>query len=610
MITFEHGYSPPKWTITENNVIGATKSSLRTLPNPSHSDTDTIYLAPNGLDTNPGTAASPKLTLKGALDATTITKNTVHIFSNGSGTDEYVIAHGITGIYYPPQDYTIIQVEVGEIAKITFAFTEEQIVFERCNLNGIYFDLEATFAGLLLEVISINILAAPGISQITNCTFEYREANNGTATALRGNTIYFVYALVSNFTNCEFFQSDTPVREMNIERDSSTHYIRTTGSFENNYVHDLNDEEMVFRVSSEMQNCLFGNILSPVRKNGDHGGLLTDGIITNSIFSNTIIFLGYDASLSRNNNLFAASSIYFLAGSYNIIPNDNTPSKGITDNIFNTEPLFFNESAGDYRLQDSRRQVGNQDYNYALTSPAVYNPDIGQTPGTNTRDLGPYDVSYIVATGHEFPLTTSINWPPKSIEFKSLLSNPVELTDIRGNPHNTYSDVHWEITFQFNDQNISNQQAWNLMRLVSELGPKRFYPKGVGVSLFDDSAQGDFDATDNSFTPNVTDNLTPYHWKDFWIIMNDQHYYIESNDDKKLYLTDVLGVGFPVTGTYSFSIEYMLVRTSVEGLTIAQEHYSYFRQGGSWREIGDDPLQSYAYSHSDIKLLSTGVLDE
>src|SRR6185369_13132136 len=56
------------YSITENNAVGPTTSlTLRTLDNPTPDDTNAIWLAMNGNDSNPGTQAQPVLTFGQAM---------------------------------------------------------------------------------------------------------------------------------------------------------------------------------------------------------------------------------------------------------------------------------------------------------------------------------------------------------------------------------------------------------------------------------------------------------------------------------------------------------------------------------------------------------------
>ena len=97
-----------------------TSTTLRTLKNTSPDDTNTIWLAKNGNDANPGTQASPVLTFQQAVSLLGGAKTTIQMFRNGY-TGNLIWEEDFTGlpnsrIVLP--DGTILQAELGETPKL------------------------------------------------------------------------------------------------------------------------------------------------------------------------------------------------------------------------------------------------------------------------------------------------------------------------------------------------------------------------------------------------------------------------------------------------------------------------------------------------------------
>ena len=115
-MTFEHNFTET-FTTTVTRAVGPTTltGARGTLPEPTPTDANAIFLAPNGDDGDAGTEAAPKLTVAGAVAALTPGKPTVHIFRNGFVGD---LEFTLTASLSVPTSRNI-QVEEGERAKIT-----------------------------------------------------------------------------------------------------------------------------------------------------------------------------------------------------------------------------------------------------------------------------------------------------------------------------------------------------------------------------------------------------------------------------------------------------------------------------------------------------------
>ena len=104
-----------EYNIIRDNAVGPTTSTtLRTVT--AHNDTNCIYVAPNGANSNPGTQALPKLTIQAGIDqALGDGKSIVTVIRNGY-VGEMIFQEQIKLV----ADSMIIQVELGEIATIKY----------------------------------------------------------------------------------------------------------------------------------------------------------------------------------------------------------------------------------------------------------------------------------------------------------------------------------------------------------------------------------------------------------------------------------------------------------------------------------------------------------
>lgn len=230
--------------------------------------------------------------------------------------------------------------------------------------------------------------------------------------------------------------------------------------------------------------------------------------------------------------------------------------------------------------------------------------------GSGLEDVGPWDES-VTLGDFNFADILVLNFPPESLEIIPVLRNGIEIFDVNGNNHSDYDQIRNELTLSYGERiQVTNEQLWQMVQMVSRRGTKRLYFRGIGITLFIDTSNGFFVAP-NTFTPTTAQPMVTDHWRGFWIIINSLHYYISTNDTTTFTLIDKLGVGFPVAGAQSFSIEYQLVKTGVESLAIVQAHFTKFEKGGRWREnFNALPTENYQYTTEQIKFFEVEDMEE
>lgn len=466
------------WLITLNNAVGPTTSmTLRTLDNASPDDSNAIWLAPNGSDAAAGTQAAPVLTLEKAIDllqAGAPTVTTIQIFRNSYvGDMEFsAVDDHFTSDTFP--DDSIVQVELGETATIIF---EQQgsilsTIWEGTGLklNGLYIhDVNTTQHSWLIHFSSIN-------TQTKWCSFtKTSDANLAIAfTRVRGGSLIKDCILDGNI--------DTP------DSIQSSFLVDWNGGEASNCIMKNSSKDGIRVRTFTSSHNLFFNL-----KNG----ALIEGTqpvtIKNSIFAkiaNNAVDDQSTATVVINNN-FSDKSDSTLTG---------------TDNQMGILPLFFDQLNEDFRLMDERRTAPNSTENFAFTSLAVYNVDIGQTPSDDSRDLGPYDVSYAadIDTWISFEMDNEFWNGDVTIDHR--LTNYHSYDDVRGNFRRSFDGRKRAGLFTTKSNNFTgNVDSYAIADLVGSEGSKRYYPQGddgiwSSSGALVENADGDFDVTLSSIS--------------------------------------------------------------------------------------------------------------
>jgi hypothetical protein len=449
------------YTITLNNAVGPTTSlTLRTLDNASPNDTNAIWLAMNGSDAAAGTQAAPVLTLEKAIDllqAGSPTKTTIHIFRNSYVGDlEFSITDEHTTDTIPSM---ILQVELGEIATINLEQSSNYISSTgSVKLNGLY-------------LIEKTDRSSPGYVFYT--TDDIYLTNCHLYNSVVTNDIKFYF-----YANGDFIVSNSILngedQSNSIGGYSDSGVLTITNSiFMNfsNYVIDLNNN-----VNNSIDHCIFYN----------------NNYLLNASDSTAKCTLGNSIFYKNTSGVKLASAtlptITFTYSLYDIIPNyyfssDLGSVSTDSNTIVGVEPLFFDETNEDFRLMDERRTAPNSTEHFLFTSQAVYNTDLGQTPSDDSRDLGPYNVSYSLDTNtwasHEFD-NTYFN---DRVAIERELRNYQSFIDYRGNFRRTYNGGWGKRTIRLPKAVLTSfegtEESFDLSAMIETRGAKRWYPFGT-----------------------------------------------------------------------------------------------------------------------------------
>jgi hypothetical protein len=309
----------------------------------------------------------------------------------------------------------------------------------------------------------------------------------------------------------------------------------------------------------------------------------------------------------------SGSNLYTFFGDYT---DETTPGANISLTVSNAvdstlPPLYTNSTDGvdgdpdGFRLQaEGKESAGGT--RYYIDSPLIDAYDTG----SGLVDVNPWDESTILSS-IAFNNTTNLS-DAFALSIIPNFQNPIEINDTNGNLENDYDAIRRRIEFQFGESySTTNEEIWELIALISERGTKRFYPLDSGNSLFDDASSGTFSDTDNSLALTLSVPMITDHWRGYWVIIDSSdHYYINSNDSSKLYLSNKIESAFPSNGSHTFSIEYLLVKTPLETIRQIQRYSTNFTKGGRWREQSPDQSENYQYTMDKLAIFEVEDLRE
>jgi len=629
-VQIEHGFERT-YTTTIIRAVGPTTltGARGTLPQPSPSDANAIWLAPNGSDANPGTEASPKLTLSAAIGALTGPKPTVHIFRNSFVGS---ISFTETSAQTLPASRNI-QVEEGETATINLnvagIFIDGLILSGTNLLNGLTIIGTNTTAGGIFPIRS-----GGGSNTISNCQIEDNQNLSGNASAQgiisTGAGDVIEYSLLSNLeanspaantnnnatvTNCFFFPTLSSVEQGNnslfglLVNNVATPSAAQTITIERTYfVGDYASAIRFLAVAvTSASNALTLDIDACVFLDNQFAitGLANPG---SDWFSN----ININTSSNKTADPFFTGITAVATDTPDITDYTITITDEITDFplMLIDEKTGIDNSDGDLLRLQFKGKVASNGAEYFIDSPLIERYLI---PAPD-EDINPWDESTVL-TSIAFNNTTNLDNSAFAISFDPEFKNPIEKDDVNGNLHNDYDSIRNRIQLDFGDEyGTTNEEIWNLMYMASDKGSKRFYPLDIGVTIFDDETSGVFSDADNSFALTLSVNMITNHWRGWWIIILDgsvyKHYYIQSNDTTKLYLTNKIEAAFPANGTYDFSIEYILVKSPLETIIASQKRFTIFSKGGRWRERTPDNQENYQYTTDKVVFVEVEDLKE
>lgn len=541
-----------------------------------------VHMAANGSDTRTG--ANPTDSPGGTGPVATIAKALLQMIALGR-TTILIVRDGFVGDMSFDIDANIIwssgegiQVELGEIAEIKTTTTNYDVeLSEAAFLNGIHFSLNH---------YNFNIDESVGSGpQIVNCYFEGNTAFTGTTEAIVKLEVYYTYMKMQ--------------RIMDLEITTGTQFDNCifVGLTSQDFLLELfpaNGQTVVFT------RCLFANARTVINTSGK----------LFEVDRATFDFRGCDfidcdhALESFTGTYFGLSFDYChgaFSGGFTLITSSNPDIEiTVTNQIDNSLPSLFqsvdegiNGDPEGFRLQAKGKATPDGSGRYFINSPLI---DAYIPPD---EDVNPWD-EFTVLANEIFNDITKIIWDPKSFKIPHKLINRTQIFDRRGNPHSDYDAMRKAPNFTFNSY-TSNENIWNMAKLMMDKGTIKFYPLKPGQTVFTNSFQGVFDGTDK-FTPIGGLNLMiQHHWSGWWINFDSKDYYILANDKNTFTLVDKLLNGFPAAGTFNFSIEYFLVQPDMNLVDAVQEFFTDFELGGTWMEkITETSSEALAFEYNGL----------
>lgn len=591
------------WTTTLTRAVGPTTANARgTLPQPAPTDLNTIFLAKNGSDANPGTSALPKLTVPGAFAATTGILSTVQIIRNG-----FVGALDFTSGAVTVAAGRNFQVAIGETAKVTF--TADFTLGQSFNCNGIEFRFATASDQIILSATS-------AVNHIfSNCSFYDTNIFTSVNFALSAT---FNYCLIRGldcqanganfnptFSHCIFPSFNLPTTTaITYEQSGSSSSFSSTVTLDHCILSGQSRSVIDYRVDNSTSSTITVNAtLCHLYGMAYALDVQQQGVASQSMtFAATQCLLG----IVTNGNVFVGATVGTNAFTQTNPIDPKTPA------LYTDETGGRAGDASGFRLQ-WRGKLNSSGQRYFLTSPLI---DI--QGGSN--DATPWDESTAL-TNAAWSSTYAWQYDPKQLEYVTEFVNPQEIRDVRGNLHTNYDGVRRQITFTWSDYAAPNELR-QLIRILQDRSVKRWNPLGTFGSLlfpnlFIAPTSGTWVQSTRTLTVGGT-AMIPQNWRGFWLHFlsgppDDQFFYVESNTTTGLVLLDKLNFGYPVNGTYDFEISHLLVQTSLEALTAATQYYSHWIGGQATRESlinnptdGSLPLNGFKVTLYEVEDASEG----
>jgi len=621
---FNHGYQ--QTYTTGAAAIGPTTltGARGTLPQPTPTDLNAVWLAPNGNNANAGTQAAPKLTLQdsggtGAVNTLGGAKTTIQIFRNGYvGEMVFTVTAGSISL-----TTNNLQVEEGETAIIRNldVSTDRNITVSTGKINGLYADG--------LQFISTNV------GTIDNC-YGYSGTVSGT---VGGCYLAPSAAITATANRCAGYLQYQPSVTGTTANFNNCIALRTVGAAITNYVASVVSAALA-SLTLNFNRCIFWNTLSGQTTHVLN--IATTGNIGLAVTFTSCFINGASYLIEKT-----GTSITTLTLTQNYCVNKTTAesitsggtltvsSSTITNALSPATPPLFIDSAAFLADQIaslyglSLQAVGKATFNgegkFFINSPLI-------DAGLAGVDIGPFTEA-TSAFPPEYTEETDIEWPAAGYTQTNRMINPINIDDVRGNRHTGYDAIHrvYEFTFGGGGKYASNEDMRKLIFLLMDNGSMEFYERGYDPgdpdqsNLFRDPNTDAVDSTTGIFTEIslisgssgevevVFDSglddpyLIPGNWRGFWIFIQEANggdggdFWIERNDADTFYIINKRDYSWPPPGVITFSINFILVTPEKADLQAVQEYFTNFRKGGGQREQGDFTTTAFELSGYTIR---------
>jgi hypothetical protein len=592
---------------TLTRVVGPTTLTFKrgTLPQPLPTDANTIFVAMNGSDANPGTLALPKQNIggaSGAINALGGAKLTVHIFRNGYVGDLIFPLSTVETLGAGEN----IQVIEGEIATIESDGTGSIDCVTTNHINGIAFT--ATAPATMLQIIGNGPLFIENCSIIVEgiaATWDLNPANRNAGIRILYSFFRHRFIFMPTDNNTDIVNSILMQYDKNNERTSGITFSNTAI----NPAQNINITRSIFYGWNVALTLTDITQLTPANA---HTLTLRSNVFLDCNYAFSVSEAFSSSTTAYHKILYQFSYLSVLLSNFQLVLRSGDAVVDILQNdlLDPTLPrMYTNEAAGiagdadGFRLQIEGKDTPDGGSEYLLSS-------ILLGAGFSGEDIAPFDES-VTGPTLTFRDSTAIVWDPRSLQIPVIPINPVETTDVRGSYHNTYDGIRREWTFRFQSY-CNNENARKLVKIMHDKGSIKFYPVGMtGVGMFTDAHEGFFDTADNSFAPaSALGYMIPVNWQGWWITINGDDFYIDSNDATKFYLVDKLNAGWPSGGVHDFKIRFILVQPRRAPIVFSQDNFTAFTRGGAWREKADTEGAAFEYQDFEITLLETEDLVE
>ncbi len=600
MQDFEHGYTETFETIVTRAVGPTTIPGARPL---ADAVGPYVHLATNGDDADDGSTP--------ALAVLTLTKAITQLGVLGRTTIQ-VIRNGAVG----DLDFTVTTAETIPAAKNLQCELLEECKFIITGVGAAFLlGAGAAINGIFVEFLTGGGLSAPSAS-IENCkltstdivindsigvTIDYSIIKGVAGGIITGGT----GATVS--INNSIIMSDTGA------------LINVTAGTDVDYTINV-DRCLLLTTGVSTGVTAFAEFLgfltytSTLTINADSSFVLTD-LLHNSVFADSDV---YSVDINTDFCSLSTTAIEQVSGNFATITLINTNAL-----INTTSPLFINQVQGianadaeSLRLQ-AKGKATSTGGKYQLNSPLI-------GAGLAGVDVNPWDET---TTGpvRTFASLSTIHYPASDYSKSRPFNKPILIKDLVGGIHTKYTGRSREFNLGWGsgDKYASNNDLDTLEEVTADTGSIRWYPRGIGNTIYDLGQKGSFlatSATEGTFTPDIIPGIPMKinKWQGAWIIILGKHYRISSNTVSKFILVDKALEGLPTDSVHQFTIEYWLIKFAINEIDMAaiQQFFTDFLKdtGSSFSEfqVGRSPLNDKLFEMKDfnIKLLETIDLEE
>lgn len=629
-MTVQSGFAKTYTTTVTRAVGPTTLSNARgTLPQPTPTDINAVFVAPNGSDAGANGAAStgilaaPVLTLAKALQvmAAQPTRSTSVIVRNGyvgellfnittslafttfnlqATKGEYAIVRAVSG------GPMTVSVTTGKINGIYFEGTASTSSLISVCVNGIAGQIQNCMADLatgcslgsqLPAATEMNFyycvgrmlftsLPATGSINIVNCLIQPQLVTATSNSAIKLATTAAAGTVTINVTRSVIWGPNLYGNTTFVGTDARYGVIGINDSNAGSHTYTFNFTSSWIAWSVEhLFECVSSASATDDIVNANFNYCQLGGVPTLSAPVDTVTFT------STEINPLPSS----LPGMFVNFPAATTvPTGGV------------NVDAEGIRLQIEGKTVPGTSSKYSIDSPL-------HNAGSGGLDVAPWDETTVLSSiGYATEYT--FDYPPKSFKMQPEPVNPTAIVDTRGNKHNYNDGTKRRLIFTWGDtQAMPPDDIRKLADLLGARGTIRIYPgpNGTDHNLW----TGDETTANGSlssglglpygtaiFQPDAPDPLMiERNWQGFQLELidglNTYIYYIESNDTIQFNLIDKLGQGYPADADFPFAIRFILATAEQNPVEFNQQDYTQFLRGGRWRETNQS-IESNTYAYT------------